>query len=101
MKVAAAVGLGASGATAVVASGLFLGEDVRRSSGGIVHERLRNVWSDFSFITRNIIFLVLGAGFSFAALTSVWPEAIMIIVLLFAVIRPASVYLAAFFKKTV
>lgn len=91
--------VGASGATAVVASGLILGEGVKRSNGGINQEKLRDVWSNFSFISRSIIFLVLGAGFSLSAFSSVWLKATVIVIVLFAVVRPISVYSATFFEK--
>ncbi len=91
--------IGASGATAVVASGLVLVEGVKRSSGVITLEKLHDVWSNFSFLARSIIFLVLGAGFSVAALAPVWLEATVIVILLFAVIRPLSVFSSTFFEK--
>lgn len=91
--------LGASGATAVVAAGLVLAEGFRRYSGRITQERLHDLWSDLSFLTRSIIFLVLGASFSLVVLASVWLQAIILVLLLFAVIRPISVYAATLFEK--
>jgi cell volume regulation protein A len=96
---AGAEAIGASGATAVVASGLVLGWTPKKSSQGIMREKLLDVWSNLSFIARSIIFLVLGAGFSLAALTSVWVQATVVTLLLFVVIRPMSVFSATFFEK--
>lgn len=62
-------------------------------------EKLLDIWSSLAFIARSIIFLVLGAGFSLAALTSAWVQATMRTLLLFVVIRPMSVFSATFFKK--
>lgn len=91
--------LGASGATAVVAAGLVLAGGFRRYFGKLTQERFHDVWSDLSFLSRSIIFLVLGAGFSIVALASVWVQAAIIVLLLFAVIRPLSVYSSTFFEK--
>ncbi|HVP92791.1 MAG TPA: sodium:proton antiporter [Acidobacteriota bacterium] len=97
---AGAEALGASGATAVVASGLVLGWFFsKKSSQGIMREKLRDIWSNLAFISRSIIFLVLGAGFSLVALASVWVQAIVVTLLLFVVIRPLSVFSATFFEK--
>lgn len=91
--------IGSSGATAVVAAGLVFGEGQRRYFGRPTQERLRNLWSDLSLLARSIIFLVLGAGFSLMTLTSVWLQAIIVAFLLFAVIRPLSVFSATLFEK--
>ena len=91
--------LGASGATAVIASGLVLGGSLKRPMYAVTQGKLLDFWSNVSFLAKSIIFLVLGAGFSLAALSSVWFEATVIILLLFLVIRPVSVFSATYFEK--
>ncbi|HVP16218.1 MAG TPA: sodium:proton antiporter [candidate division Zixibacteria bacterium] len=91
--------LGASGATAVIASGLVLGGTLKRPVYGVTQGKVLDFWSNISFLARSIIFLVLGAGFSLVALSSVWLEATVLILLLFLVIRPISVFSATYFEK--
>lgn len=91
--------LNASGATAVIASGLVLGGTLKKPVYGVTQGKVFDFWSNVSFLARSIIFLVLGAGFSLAALSSVWLEATVVILLLFLVIRPISVFSATSFEK--
>ena len=91
--------LDASGATAVIASGLVLGGTLKKPVYGMTQGKVFDFWSNVSFLAKSIIFLVLGAGFSLAALSSVWLEATVVILLLFLVIRPISVFCATSFEK--
>ena len=91
--------LNASGATAVIASGLVLGGTLKKPVNGVTQGKVLDFWSNVSFLARSIIFLVLGAGFSLAALSSVWIEATVVILLLFLIIRPISVFSATSFEK--
>jgi NhaP-type Na+/H+ or K+/H+ antiporter len=90
--------LNASGATAVIASGLVPGGTLKKPVYGVTQGKVFDFWSNVSFPARSIIFLVLGAGFSLAALSSVWLEAAVVILLLFLVIRPISVFSATAFE---
>jgi potassium/hydrogen antiporter len=91
--------LNSSGATAVIASGLVFGGTLKKPVYGVERGKVFDFWSNVSFLGRSIIFLVLGAGFSLAALSSVWFEATVILLLLFLVIRPISVFSATSFEK--
>jgi NhaP-type Na+/H+ or K+/H+ antiporter len=53
-----------------------------------------NFWSNVSFLSQTVIFLVLGAGFSFVALSQRWFEGAIIAVTLFFAIRPLSVFVS-------
>jgi len=85
---------GASGATAVVASGLVLAWGFKKTFGLKLQDKLDDAWSNLSFIARSIIFLVLGASFSVHVFSSIWVQALILVVFLFAVVRPISVYFA-------
>lgn len=91
--------LTASGATAVVASGLVLGEVLKKPVFSTWREKVLDFWSNIAFLAQSVIFLVLGAGFSISIIASVWLQATMIILLLFFVIRPISVLVATHFEK--
>jgi cell volume regulation protein A len=92
--------LTANGATAVVISGLVLrGVLSKPMFGASRQEKVLDFWSNIAFLAQSIIFLVLGAGFSLSMLTSVWLQALVIILLLFFVIRPISVFAATHFEK--
>lgn len=92
--------LTASGATAVVASGLVLGGILKKPTfSSLGNEKVLDFWSNIAFLAQSIIFLVLGAGFSTSMLTSVWFQGTLITVLLFFVIRPISVLAATHFEK--
>jgi NhaP-type Na+/H+ or K+/H+ antiporter len=94
--------LNASGATAVVASGLALGGILKKSTfGALRQEKVLDFWSNVAFLAKSIIFLVLGAGFSTSMLTSVWFQATVITLLLFFAIRPISVFAASHFEKKI
>ena len=92
--------LTANGATAVVTSGLVLrGVLSKPMFGASRQEKVLDFWSNIAFLAQSIIFLVLGAGFSISMLTSVWFQALVIVLLLFFVIRPISVFVATHFEK--
>jgi cell volume regulation protein A len=88
--------LTASGATAVVTAGLVLSRPMFEASR---QEKVLDFWSNIAFLAQSIVFLVLGAGFSISMLTSVWFQALIIVVLLFFVIRPVSVFAATHFER--
>jgi NhaP-type Na+/H+ or K+/H+ antiporter len=88
--------LTASGATAVVTAGLVLSRPMFEASR---QEKVLDFWSNIAFLAQSIVFLVLGAGFSISMLTSVWFQALVIILLLFFVIRPVSVFAATYFER--
>jgi cell volume regulation protein A len=92
--------LTANGATAVVTSGLVLrGVLSKPMLGASRQEKVLDFWSNIAFLAQSIIFLVLGAGFSISMLTSVWFQALVVVLLLFFVIRPISVFAATHFEK--
>jgi len=92
--------LTANGATAVVTSGLVLRAVLSKPMlGASRQEKVLDFWSNIAFLAQSIIFLVLGAGFSISMLTSVWFQALVIVLLLFLVIRPISVFAATHFEK--
>jgi cell volume regulation protein A len=91
--------LNASGATAVIASGLVLGGTLKKPDSRATQRKVLDFWSNVSFLARSIIFLVLGAGFSLAILSSAWLEAVVIILFLFLAVRPISVFSATLFEK--
>ncbi len=87
--------LGFSGITAVVAAAIIFGNELR-SEGFRITERNRvyEFWRHILFLAQSIIFLVLGAGISYSVFAAGWLEALIIVVALFFVARPAAVFVS-------
>ncbi|MFQ5870695.1 MAG: cation:proton antiporter [Candidatus Geothermarchaeales archaeon] len=83
-----------SGFTAVIAAGILFGMHLREQGRSFLRQDILDFWSNTTFLAQTVIFLVLGAGFSVAALSQSWFQGVIIAVVLFFAMRPLSVYVS-------